>query len=100
MELSIYSLIPPVLALAMVIITRKVLLSLGLGIVVGALMLNGFDPLAACVMIYEIFVRIIFDFESPETLSLSSIHTAMAQSGFALNTWEFFLSFCFYCCSV
>ncbi|WP_048600427.1 Na+/H+ antiporter NhaC family protein [Rubeoparvulum massiliense] len=40
MEESALSLIPPVLALVMVILTRKVLLSLGAGIVVGAFMLS------------------------------------------------------------
>ncbi|MCD8509915.1 MAG: Na+/H+ antiporter NhaC family protein [Bacillus sp. (in: Bacteria)] len=40
MDFGILSLIPPVLALLLVIVTRKVLLSLGVGILVGAFMLN------------------------------------------------------------
>lgn len=40
MEGTIFSLIPPILALVMVMLTRRVLLSLGVGIVVGAFMIN------------------------------------------------------------
>ncbi|OIJ18841.1 sodium:proton antiporter [Anaerobacillus alkalidiazotrophicus] len=40
MEGSIFSLLPPILALVMVMFTRRVLLSLGVGIVVGAFMIN------------------------------------------------------------
>ena len=42
---SIWSIIPPLLALALAIITRKVLLSLSVGILVGAAMLANFEPL-------------------------------------------------------
>ncbi|WP_203363118.1 Na+/H+ antiporter NhaC family protein [Bacillus sp. REN10] len=43
MEQTIYSLIPPVLAILMVILTRRVLLSLGIGILASALLLAHFD---------------------------------------------------------
>jgi tetracycline resistance efflux pump len=46
-ENSIYSLIPPVLAILMVILTRRVLVSLGAGIVAGALLLHDFKIGAA-----------------------------------------------------
>jgi tetracycline resistance efflux pump len=42
-ENSIYSLIPPVLAILMVILTRQVLISLGAGIIAGALLLHDFN---------------------------------------------------------
>jgi tetracycline resistance efflux pump len=42
-ENSIYSLIPPVLAILMVILTRQVLISLGAGIIAGALLLHDFS---------------------------------------------------------
>lgn len=42
-ENSIYSLVPPVLAILMVILTRRVLISLGAGIVAGALLLHDFN---------------------------------------------------------
>lgn len=43
---SVLSLLPPVVAIALAIITRRVLISLGLGIVLGGLLLNQFSPLA------------------------------------------------------
>jgi tetracycline resistance efflux pump len=42
-ENSIYSLIPPALAILMVILTRQVLISLGAGIIAGALLLHDFS---------------------------------------------------------
>lgn len=51
---SVYSLVPPVLAIVLVILTRKVLLSLGAGIVVGLLMINQFQPLASLTQLYTI----------------------------------------------
>ncbi|MBH0159554.1 MULTISPECIES: Na+/H+ antiporter NhaC family protein [Fictibacillus] len=45
-ENSIYSLIPPVLAILMVVLTRRVLVSLGAGILAGALLLHDFSIVA------------------------------------------------------
>lgn len=56
MEGTIYSLIPPILMIILVLLTRKVLLSLGAGIVVGALMIESFD-------IFETIKRIWFTFQ-------------------------------------
>lgn len=44
MENSIISLVPPILVMIMVVVTRRVLLSLGVGIVSAALILGGFKP--------------------------------------------------------
>lgn len=44
---SALSLLPPVVAIVLAILTRRVLLSLGLGIVIGVLLLNQFSPLAS-----------------------------------------------------
>lgn len=44
---SALSLVPPLLAIALVIVTRKVLPSLGAGILAGLLLVHRFDPLAA-----------------------------------------------------
>ncbi|MCY4473475.1 MAG: Na+/H+ antiporter NhaC family protein [Kistimonas sp.] len=41
------SLLPPVLAVVLAIVTRRALLSLSIGIALGALFLNGFNPLTA-----------------------------------------------------
>ncbi|WP_028117311.1 Na+/H+ antiporter NhaC family protein [Ferrimonas senticii] len=46
---SVFSLLPPLVAILMAVLTRKVLLSLGLGIVVGVLMLTGFNPIDGAV---------------------------------------------------
>ncbi|MGL6123076.1 MAG: Na+/H+ antiporter NhaC family protein, partial [Shewanella sp.] len=43
---SALSLLPPAVAIVLAILTRRVLLSLGLGILIGALLLNQFSPLA------------------------------------------------------
>ena len=40
---SIWSIVPPVLALCLAIVTRKVILSLSIGIIIGALMLADFN---------------------------------------------------------
>ena len=42
---SIWSILPPLLALVLAIVTRKVILSLSVGILVGAAMLANFEPL-------------------------------------------------------
>ncbi|MFI3245399.1 MAG: Na+/H+ antiporter NhaC family protein [Ferrimonas sp.] len=44
---TLFSLLPPIIAIAMAVITRNVLLSLGLGIIVGVLLHTGFAPMAA-----------------------------------------------------
>ncbi|WP_019243809.1 MULTISPECIES: Na+/H+ antiporter NhaC family protein [Bacillus] len=45
MENTIFSLLPPVVAIIMVLLIRKVLLSLGLGIATAALLLANFNPM-------------------------------------------------------
>ena len=44
---SVLSLVPPVLAIALVLVTRRVLPSLGAGILAGLLLLHHFDPIAS-----------------------------------------------------
>ena len=46
---SIYSIIPALLAIILAIATRRVLVSLSAGIIVGALMLVDFNPLNALI---------------------------------------------------
>ncbi|WP_368503380.1 Na+/H+ antiporter NhaC family protein [Alkalihalophilus sp. As8PL] len=74
MEGSILSLLPPVLALVMVILTRRVLLSLGVGIIVGALMLNGYNPVDSVV-------------------EIASIVGAIFVVDGAINDWELYIIF-------
>ncbi|WP_100012968.1 Na+/H+ antiporter NhaC family protein [Lentibacillus sediminis] len=58
MEGTIYSIIPPLLMLVLVIATRKVLISLGTGIIVGALLIHQFDLLGAAGEIWASFAGI------------------------------------------
>ncbi|WP_026672003.1 Na+/H+ antiporter NhaC family protein [Alkalihalobacterium bogoriense] len=72
MEGTIYSLIPPVVAIVMVLLTRKVLLSLGVGIISAALLLEQFSPI-----------------ESLQTL-VNSFYTIFVSDG-AINTWNVYI---------
>ncbi|RKQ29609.1 Na+/H+ antiporter NhaC family protein [Oceanobacillus halophilus] len=60
MEGTFYSIIPAIIMLVLVIITRKVLLSLGAGIIIGALFIHEFNILGTIqeiwIVFYEIFI--------------------------------------------
>ncbi|KGP70796.1 Na+/H+ antiporter NhaC family protein [Pontibacillus yanchengensis] len=60
MEGTIYSLIPPLIMLVLVLLTRQVLLSLGAGIVVGAFMLHNFSLGASLSEIWSTFYTIFY----------------------------------------
>ena len=53
MENTVFSLIPPLLAIVMVILTRRVLLSLGVGIVSAAFLLADFSVTKTLAIIYD-----------------------------------------------
>ncbi|MGZ0712727.1 Na+/H+ antiporter NhaC family protein (plasmid) [Coraliomargarita sp. W4R53] len=55
------TLIPPIVAIALAIITRKVLLSLGAGIVAAALLITEFNVLEALRLIWESFAVLFWD---------------------------------------
>src|SRR6056297_1237979 len=78
MEGTIYSLIPAILMLILVIVTRRVILSLGIGIIVGALLLynfNIFDTAAAIwTMFYEIFIADASNLLSLEGWNMGNIY--------------------------
>ncbi|MCA0171279.1 Na+/H+ antiporter NhaC family protein [Bacillus sp. RAR_GA_16] len=76
MENSILSIIPPLIALLMVVVTRKVLPSLGVGIVLGALMINNWSVPGSLKEIYTIVKGIFIDSESG-----------------GLNTWNMYIIF-------
>ncbi|WP_407269908.1 Na+/H+ antiporter NhaC family protein [Radiobacillus sp. PE A8.2] len=78
MEATIYSLIPPLLALLLVILTRRVLLSLGIGIIVGAWLLKDLSVTGAISQVFESF-RIIFGSVNEET------------NAWELNTWNVYI---------
>ncbi|WP_077624937.1 Na+/H+ antiporter NhaC family protein [Sediminibacillus massiliensis] len=71
MEGTIYSLIPAVLMLVLVIATRRVLLSLGAGVVVGALMLHNFQLTGTLKEIWGVFKNI---FVSEGSLNLGNLY--------------------------
>ena len=53
MEGTWVSIIPPIIAIVMVLITRKVLLSLGSGIIAGTLLVAGFAPIESIVTLWK-----------------------------------------------
>ncbi|WP_157843079.1 Na+/H+ antiporter NhaC family protein [Bacillus sp. FJAT-44742] len=71
-EPSFISLIPPLLTLLMIILTRRVILSLGAGIVIGGLILNDWSVVSTIVQITETAVSLFY------------------VDG-AVNDWEFFI---------
>ncbi|SES22755.1 Na+/H+ antiporter NhaC family protein [Salisediminibacterium halotolerans] len=75
MDHGVLSLVPPLLALLMVILTKKVLLSLGIGIIVGALMVNQGE---------EMFVN-------EAMMQVLSIVTDIFYVDGGVNTWEFYI---------
>ncbi|SFL43611.1 Na+/H+ antiporter NhaC [Gracilibacillus orientalis] len=60
MEGTIYSLIPAILMLVLVLVTRRVLLSLGTGIIVGALLIHDFNIVASLQQIWFVFRDIFY----------------------------------------
>ncbi|PTL38911.1 Na+/H+ antiporter NhaC family protein [Alkalicoccus saliphilus] len=75
MEHGILSLLPPVLALVLVLITKRVLLSLGVGIITGALMVHQTE---------EMFVNAAI-------MDILTIVTNIFVTEDGINTWEFYI---------
>lgn len=61
MELSIFTLIPPLVAIIMVLVTKRVILSLGAGIVTGALLLEEFSLLASLKVVVMAFIEVFYN---------------------------------------
>ncbi len=57
----ILTLVPPVLAIALVVITKKVLLSLGSGVLAAALLVADFGPLETLRLVWDSFAVIFWD---------------------------------------
>ncbi|MDQ0162062.1 Na+/H+ antiporter NhaC family protein [Aeribacillus alveayuensis] len=57
---TIYSIIPPIIAIVMVLITRRVLLSLGIGILSAALIINEFSIRSSLVTIFNAFKAVFW----------------------------------------
>lgn len=56
----ILTLLPPLVAIILVIVTRKVLISLGAGILIAGLILAEFNPLAMVVWVWDAIVRLFW----------------------------------------
>ena len=56
---TIYSILPPIIAIVMVLVTRRVLLSLGVGVVLGAFLIHSFAPIESLITLWDSF-RITF----------------------------------------
>ncbi|TCK01751.1 transporter (NhaC family) [Volucribacter psittacicida] len=61
---SIWSIIPPLLALSLAITTRKVIFSLSVGILVGALMLGGGNLLTSLIYLKDNILSLVYDVEA------------------------------------
>ncbi|MEK4486864.1 Na+/H+ antiporter NhaC family protein [Psychrobacillus sp. FSL H8-0484] len=61
MENTIFSLVPPLLAIIMVLVTKRVLLSLGAGIVSAALLVESFAPVDSLTLLWESFKTSFWD---------------------------------------
>ncbi|GFZ81202.1 tetracycline efflux Na+/H+ antiporter family transporter Tet(35) [Compostibacillus humi] len=68
---TIYSIIPAVLMLVLVILTRNVTLSLGIGIVVGALFVHNFQILDSLMGIWKVFFEI---FITEEGINIGNLY--------------------------
>jgi tetracycline resistance efflux pump len=68
---NIYALIPPLIMLILVLLTKKVLLSLGIGIVLGALFISRFDIAETISVIWHSFSQI---FVTDEGLYVGNIY--------------------------
>ncbi|PJG86371.1 Na+/H+ antiporter NhaC family protein [Conservatibacter flavescens] len=63
---SAWSILPPILALVLAVITRKVLLSLSVGIIIGALMLGGGDIATSFVYLKDNVFSLVYDTQAHE----------------------------------
>lgn len=88
MEQSILSLVPPILALVMVILTRQVLISLGTGIVVGAFMLN----VTGLPEGTSFFQAILTGFAGMVTMIYDIVKGLIISDGH-LNSWNMYIIF-------
>ncbi|MFD1863397.1 Na+/H+ antiporter NhaC family protein [Planococcus chinensis] len=61
MENTIFSILPPLVAIVMVLLTKRVLLSLGTGVVAAALILTSFAPVQAAREIFNSFAVTFWD---------------------------------------
>lgn len=61
MENTIFTILPPIIAIVMVLLTRRVLLSLGIGIISAALILTAFSPVGTLREVFNSFAVSFWD---------------------------------------
>ncbi|MBM7840543.1 tetracycline resistance efflux pump [Alkalihalobacillus xiaoxiensis] len=84
------SLIPPILALTLVIVTRKVFISLGIAILVGAFI--AFDQIEqAFAGIFQTIIGLFISFDALDEPTFSGVFQSISDAGFALNDWELYI---------
>lgn len=62
-QIPFLTVLPPLVAIIAAIATRRVVLSLGLGVILAALLVENFNPLGALNQIWQAFAGIFFSFE-------------------------------------
>ncbi|MDO4626879.1 MAG: Na+/H+ antiporter NhaC family protein [Pasteurellaceae bacterium] len=72
-SLSLWSILPAVLALGLAIATRRVLISLSIGILVGALMLANFNPIDSVIYIKNSFISLLYNEDGINTNNICII---------------------------
>ncbi|MGM9987961.1 MAG: Na+/H+ antiporter NhaC family protein [Bacillaceae bacterium] len=70
MSNTIFCLLPPLVIIGMVIMTRRVVLSLGVGVIVGSLVVTSFQPMETIKKIGEVIRNLFLDGESLNTGNL------------------------------
>ncbi len=78
---SYISLLPALTALGLAILTRRVLISLGVGIVLGALLLNGFSFTGTSGYVVNTFKSVVIE-------TSSVVEGGVTNTTHALNTWN------------
>ncbi len=63
-QYPILTILPPIIAIISAIVTRRVVLSLGLGVVLAALLVENFNPLGTLSQIWSAFAVIFWDSEA------------------------------------
>ncbi|WP_078392142.1 Na+/H+ antiporter NhaC family protein [Shouchella patagoniensis] len=85
------SLIPPILALTLVILTRKVLISLGIAILVGAFIAFDQHVGQALAGIFQTIAALFLSFDTLDEPTISGVLQAIGEAGFVLNNWELYI---------
>ncbi|WP_367613683.1 Na+/H+ antiporter NhaC family protein [Shouchella lehensis] len=84
------SLVPPVVALTLVIITRKVFISLGIAILLGAFI--AYDGLMQAIAgIFQTVISFFVSFETLDQPSFAGVVESMTENGISINDWELYI---------